>query len=104
MLVLARRVNESIRIGDKIIVKVLAIQEGQVKLGIEAPQSIEILRWEVYEQIVRNNQQAATSQKRDVTEAAKRLPSSARTELKGVYKVNGQKKNKQKNGKNTLKD
>lgn len=74
MLVLARRVNESIRIGDKVIVKILAIQEGQVKVGIEAPESIEILRWEIYEQIVKSNQQAVSSPKEAVAEVAKRLP------------------------------
>ncbi len=73
MLVLARRVNEKIRIGDKIVLKVLAIQEGQVKLGIEAPRTVEILRWEVYEQIVQQNQQAATSPKEVQPEILNRL-------------------------------
>jgi carbon storage regulator len=105
MLVLARKVNESIRIGDKIVVKVLAIQEGQVKLGIDAPQSVEILRWEIYEQIVNNNQQAAASAKDVVAEAAKRFPSSSHTKLKNVQSVNTTNKNKRINNKNnTLRD
>lgn len=73
MLVLARKVNESIRIGDKIIVKVLSIQEGQVKLGIEAPKNVEILRWEVYEQVVKSNQQAVKTQKELAEEIARKL-------------------------------
>ncbi|MCX7984372.1 MAG: carbon storage regulator CsrA [Bacteroidetes bacterium] len=73
MLVLARKVNESIRIGDKIVVKVLSIQEGQVKLGIEAPKNVEILRWEIYEQIVKSNQEAVAAPKQRAEEIAKKL-------------------------------
>lgn len=84
MLVLARKVNESIRIGDKIILKVLSIQEGQVKLGIEAPKNIEILRWEVYEQVVKSNQQAAKTQKVLAEEIAKKLQPVTR-QVKGDH-------------------
>ena len=44
MLVLARKPSESIKIGDSIIVKVIAIRGGQVKLGIEAPPGIRVIR------------------------------------------------------------
>lgn len=47
MLVLARRPSESIKIGDSIIIKVIAIRGGQVKLGIEAPIGLRVVRTEV---------------------------------------------------------
>jgi carbon storage regulator len=46
MLVLSRKPAEAIKIGDDIIVKVIAIRGGQVKLGIEAPQGIRVTRTE----------------------------------------------------------
>ena len=51
MLVLARKLNEAIKIGDNIEVKVLSIENGVVKLGIEAPRDIEILRNELLEDV-----------------------------------------------------
>ena len=51
MLVLARKLDESIKIGDNIEVKVLSIENGVVKLGIEAPRDIEILRNELLEKV-----------------------------------------------------
>ncbi len=46
MLVLSRKPSEAIKIGDDILVKVIAIRGGQVKLGIEAPQGIRVMRTE----------------------------------------------------------
>ena len=51
MLILTRRIGETIRINDDITVTVLSIQQGQVKLGVEAPKSIEVHREEVYQRI-----------------------------------------------------
>jgi carbon storage regulator len=47
MLVLARRPSEAIKIGDSIIIKVISIRGGQVKLGIEAPSGLRVVRTEV---------------------------------------------------------
>lgn len=47
MLVLSRRPEESIRIGDNITVKVLRVDRGRVRLGIDAPPDIPILRAEL---------------------------------------------------------
>jgi len=44
MLVLARKSNELIHIGDSITVKVISIRNGQVKLGIEAPRDLRVTR------------------------------------------------------------
>lgn len=59
MLVLSRKQNESIQIGDEIEITVLSISGDQVKLGIYAPKHIDIHRKEVYVSILDANKQAA---------------------------------------------
>ncbi|MFZ3576908.1 carbon storage regulator CsrA [Virgibacillus sp. DJP39] len=59
MLVLTRKLNESIQIGDEIEVKVLGIEGDQIKLGIAAPKSVEVHRKEVYIDIQEQNSAAA---------------------------------------------
>ncbi len=61
MLVLTRKENENIMIGDEIVVKVLDVRENQVKLGIVAPKSVAVHRQEVYEAIQAENAQAAAA-------------------------------------------
>lgn len=51
MLVLTRRIDESIAIGDNIIVTVLAVDGDRVKIGISAPREVNILRQEVFQAI-----------------------------------------------------
>lgn len=55
MLVLARKLDESIVIGDNIVVKVISIDKGVVKLGIDAPSSISIVRSELLEDVKDSN-------------------------------------------------
>ena len=59
MLVLTRKKNEAIQIGDDIEIKVLGMEGDQVKLGIEAPKSVDIHRKEVYLDIKEQNNAAA---------------------------------------------
>jgi carbon storage regulator len=59
MLVLARRVNEKIIIGDSIEVSIVDIKGDQVKLGIKAPKSVKVYRHEVYDAIQEENRLAA---------------------------------------------
>ncbi|SDJ22290.1 carbon storage regulator CsrA [Salimicrobium halophilum] len=59
MLVLNRKVGESVKIANDIEVKVVAIEGGQIKLGIEAPRDVDIHRQEVYEAIQRENAEAS---------------------------------------------
>lgn len=59
MLVLSRHRDESIMIGDYVVVTIVDIRGDKVRLGIEAPQSIPVHRQEVYEAIQRENRRAA---------------------------------------------
>jgi carbon storage regulator len=61
MLVLSRKVNQSIMVGDNVRVVVVAVDRDQVKLGIEAPREIAVHRSEIYEEIQRSNRSAATA-------------------------------------------
>ena len=55
MLVLERKADESIIIGDNIKVKILKVQGNSVRLGIEAPREVLLYREEVYQEIKREN-------------------------------------------------
>ncbi len=60
MLVLTRKTEEAVQIGDDIAVKVVEIRGDQVRLGITAPRHIPVLRQEIYNEIRRANLEAAT--------------------------------------------
>ncbi len=60
MLVLSRKINQSIMVGDNVRVVVVAVDRDQVKLGIEAPREIAVHRSEIYEEIQRTNRSAAS--------------------------------------------
>jgi carbon storage regulator len=55
MLVLTRRPGESIVVGEDIVVTVIEIKGGQVRIGIDAPRSVEVYREEIYEQVRQEN-------------------------------------------------
>jgi carbon storage regulator len=55
MLIVTRRKNESIIIGENIVATVIEIRDGQVRLGIEAPKEMAIHRLEIYEAIKRGD-------------------------------------------------
>lgn len=59
MLVLTRKINEAIMIGDDIEIAVVDIKGDQVKLGIRAPRSVKVFRHEVYDAIQEENRRAA---------------------------------------------
>lgn len=63
MLVLARKENESIKIGDNIEIKILSIGQNSVRLGIEAPKEVLISREELLDEIKNTNITTANSQK-----------------------------------------
>lgn len=59
MLVLTRRNGEALRIGPEVRIRVLSTSRGQVRLGVEAPADLLVLRDEVYERVVEANREAA---------------------------------------------
>jgi carbon storage regulator len=75
MLILSRRPGESLTIGDNIVVTVVSINGNQIRLGIEAPREVRVLRDEIYKAIREENQAAANAeeQKRRMEDAFKRL-------------------------------
>ena len=58
MLVLSRQRDESIMIGDNVVVTVVDVRGDKVRLGIEAPSEIPVHRREVYEAIQRENRKS----------------------------------------------
>jgi carbon storage regulator len=60
MLVLSRKTNQSIMIGDAIRVIVVGFDGDQVKLGIEAPRDVPVHRFEIFEEIQRRSSSACT--------------------------------------------
>ncbi len=71
MLILSRKLNEKLVIGDGIVVSVVEVRGDQVKLGIEAPKTVKVYRQEVYEAIQEENRLAAAS---SLPEASLQLP------------------------------
>lgn len=70
MLILTRKLGESITIGDDIKITVLGIQGQQVRLGIVAPQKIAVHREEIYLRIQQENQKASQTPKEEIDHLA----------------------------------
>ncbi len=68
MLVLSRHRDESIMIGDDVVVTIVDIRGDKVRLGIKAPNDIPVHRQEVYEAIKRENRKANMIQPNDVND------------------------------------
>ena len=66
MLILTRKVGESIRINDNICITVVDMDGKSIKIGIEAPKSISIHREEVFLRIKEENQKAAGAKNEDL--------------------------------------
>lgn len=60
MLVITRKNNESILIGDNIEIVVVKIDDGSVKLAINAPKEIQILRKELYKEVAEENKKSVS--------------------------------------------
>ncbi|MDR2747137.1 MAG: carbon storage regulator CsrA [Treponema sp.] len=61
MLILSRKVNEKIMIGDDISISIIEVRGDQVRLGVDAPRSVKVFRQEVFDAIKAENRAAAES-------------------------------------------
>lgn len=70
MLILTRKVGESIKIGNDIKIMVVNVEGGQVRIGIDAPRNVIVHREEIYEKIVSENKMASKASKLDLQKIA----------------------------------
>lgn len=77
MLILTRKKDESLIINGNIEIKIISAEDGKVRIGIEAPKSVEIHRKEVFEKIQAENEMAknAPSKLKALGELIKKKPS-----------------------------
>jgi len=61
MLILSRKINEKIMIGDDISVSIIEIRGDQVRIGVDAPKAVKVFRQEVFDAIKAENKAAAES-------------------------------------------
>lgn len=73
MLILSRKENEIIKIGDDIEIKIVQTGKGCAKIGIDAPKSMIILRGELIEQVKSENIHARNDENLDLDPLSKRL-------------------------------
>ena len=59
MLILSRRVGETLMIGDEVTVTVLGVKGNQVRIGVNAPKDVAVHRQEVYERIAKEHSASA---------------------------------------------
>lgn len=77
MLVLSRRVGESIVIGNEVVVTVLDVRGDQIRVGVDAPRDVQIHREEVHRSLQAENARAASSADR-ARRLVARMPQAAR--------------------------
>jgi len=83
MLVLSRHRDESIMIGDDVVVTIVDIRGDKVRLGINAPQDVPVHRQEVYEAIQRENRRASQMQPAETRSLAKPKPAAPKDGTEG---------------------
>jgi len=74
MLVLSRKIGESVVIDGRIVVTLVRVEGESVRLGIQAPHDVPVHRQEVYEEIRRNNCEALTQQRPKLPRLVRRNP------------------------------
>jgi len=65
MLILSRKIDEKIKIGEEITVTLIDIHGDQVKIGVEAPKNVKVFRQEVFDAIQKENEAAVMEESRN---------------------------------------
>lgn len=73
MLILTRRIGESLKIGEEIKITLLGIKGNQVRIGIDAPRDVEVHREEIYDKIKRETRKANRKMPEGVLDQASRI-------------------------------
>ncbi|MBU1101650.1 MAG: carbon storage regulator CsrA [Bacteroidetes bacterium] len=71
MLILTRKKDEEIRINSNITIKIVSLTENNVKIGIEAPSEVVILRGEIYQRVKESTLEASTRVQEKLTDVSK---------------------------------
>ncbi len=79
MLILTRKKDEAIRLGEDIRIVLVQIKGGQVRLGIECPSSMRVLREELYEAVRKENLNALNIDSSQIQSLPKELKGSSKT-------------------------
>ena len=82
MLILTRKIGESIIIGDDIVIKVVETGKNSIRIGIDAPKEVSVLRQEVFESIQQANIMSSKGEKTDITKAAKLIGNNKESKKK----------------------
>jgi len=78
MLILSRKIDEKIRIGDDITITLIEVHGDQVKIGVEAPKNVKVFRQEVFEAIQNENKAAAVVEEQGSDKAIKAVSAISR--------------------------
>ena len=69
MLILSRKLDEKIKIGEDITITIIELKGDQVKIGVEAPKSVKVFRQEVFDAIQNENKAAVVREEKDNNKA-----------------------------------
>ncbi|MBQ7753988.1 MAG: carbon storage regulator CsrA [Treponema sp.] len=83
MLILSRKIDEKIKIGDNITITLIDVHGDQVKIGVEAPKNVKVFRQEVFDAIQNENKAAAVENKAGSEEKSAIAAVSALSKLLG---------------------
>jgi len=87
MLILTRRVGETLMIGDQITVTILGVKGNQVRVGVHAPKDVSVHREEIYERIQKETDEASGSSSHASQSSASSVSSPASSSTSSTPKI-----------------